>query len=93
MNVGALLIYASVYVEKGIALIIPGYTPDSLGQIYTYTPSATELRVACAIFGFGFLFFTILVRIAIFLLFEKKHSQDLSADTVSDEVVAEGSSI
>ncbi|MGA1205104.1 MAG: sulfate reduction electron transfer complex DsrMKJOP subunit DsrP [Opitutales bacterium] len=72
MNIGAFLIYASVYVEKGIALIIPGYTPDALGQIYTYTPSATELRVACAIFGIGFLFFTLMVRVAIFLLFEKE---------------------
>jgi molybdopterin-containing oxidoreductase family membrane subunit len=75
MNIGALLIYASVYVEKGIALIIPGYTPDTLGQIYAYTPSATELRVACGIFGIGFLFFTVLVRLAIFLLFEKNEGQ------------------
>lgn len=75
MNTGALLIYSSVYIEKGIALIIPGYTPDSLGQIYAYSPSFTELRVSCAIFGFGFLFFTILVRIAIFLLFGKKHAE------------------
>lgn len=72
MNLGALLIYISVYVEKGIALIIPGYTPDTLGQIYHYTPSIMELRVACAIFGIGFLFFTLMVRLAIFLLFEKK---------------------
>jgi molybdopterin-containing oxidoreductase family membrane subunit len=71
MNIGAFLIYFSVYVEKGIALIIPGYTPDTLGQIYTYTPSATELQVAAGIFGIGFLLFTLFVRIAIFLLFEK----------------------
>lgn len=71
MNIGALLIYFSVYIEKGIALIIPGYTPDTLGQIYIYTPSVTEVRVAGGIFGTGFILFTILVRVAIFLLFEK----------------------
>ena len=37
LNIGAVLIYASVYVEKGIALIIPGFTPDVLGQIYVYS--------------------------------------------------------
>jgi len=74
MNIGAFLIYFSVYIEKGIALIIPGYTPDTLGQIYSYTPSATEIRVAAGIFGIGFLIFTILVRVGIFLLFERdKH--------------------
>jgi molybdopterin-containing oxidoreductase family membrane subunit len=72
MNIGAFLIYVSVYVEKGIALIIPGYTPDTLGQIYVYTPSMAELRVACAIFGTGFLIFTLMVRVAIFLLFRKE---------------------
>jgi len=68
MNLGCLLIYFSVYIEKGIALIIPGYTPDTLGQIYAYTPSAIEVRVAIGIFGFGFLLFTIMVNLALELL-------------------------
>lgn len=69
MNIGCVLIYFSVYIEKGIALIIPGYTPDVLGQVYYYVPSATELRVALGVFGTGFLLFTFLVKIAIELLF------------------------
>ncbi|NQU87902.1 MAG: polysulfide reductase NrfD [Mariniphaga sp.] len=70
LNIGAVLIYASVYVEKGIALIIPGFTPDVLGQIYVYTPSMTEIRTAALIFSFGFLIFTFLVKIAIAIVFE-----------------------
>ena len=46
MNIACVMIYASVYIEKGIALIIPGYTPDVLGQVYDYVPSPTELRIA-----------------------------------------------
>src|SRR5512133_1315295 len=61
MNIGCVLIYASVYIEKGIALIIPGFTPDQLGQVYAYVPSATELRVAAGVFGVGFLLFTLMV--------------------------------
>uniref|UniRef100_UPI003216D3CE sulfate reduction electron transfer complex DsrMKJOP subunit DsrP n=1 Tax=uncultured Draconibacterium sp. TaxID=1573823 RepID=UPI003216D3CE len=70
LNIGAVLIYASVYVEKGIALIIPGFTPDALGQIYVYTPSMTEIRTAAMIFSLGFLLFTFLVKIAIAIVFE-----------------------
>ncbi|WP_163717192.1 sulfate reduction electron transfer complex DsrMKJOP subunit DsrP [Mangrovibacterium lignilyticum] len=70
LNIGAVLIYASVYVEKGIALIIPGFTPDTLGQIYVYTPSMTEIRTAAMIFSLGFLLFTFLVKIAIAIIFE-----------------------
>ncbi|MBI5706322.1 MAG: polysulfide reductase NrfD [Armatimonadetes bacterium] len=72
MNVGCVLIYLSVYIEKGIALIIPGYTPDPLGQIYHYVPSASEVRVAIGVFGIGFLIFTLMVKVAVEILFSKK---------------------
>ena len=70
LNIGAVLIYFSVYIEKGIALIIPGFTPDTLGQIYVYTPSMTEIRTSVMIFSIGSLFFTILVKVAIAIIFE-----------------------
>ena len=64
-NIGCLLIYASVYLEKGMGLVIPGMTPDMLGEIYEYTPTLSELRVGAAIFSIGFLVFTLLTKIAI----------------------------
>ncbi len=70
LNIGTVLIYASVYIEKGLALIIPGYTPDVLGQIYVYTPSLIEIRTAVMIFSVGFLFFTFMLKIAIAIIFE-----------------------
>ncbi|MCY3021324.1 MAG: polysulfide reductase NrfD [Planctomycetota bacterium] len=65
MNLGCLMIYGSVYIEKGIALLIPGYTPDVLGQVYEYVPSVTEVRVSMGIFGIGFLLFTLMVKVAL----------------------------
>ena len=65
LNVGCALIYASVYIEKGMGLIIPGLTPDPLGEIYVYTPSATEVMVAAGIFGVGFLVFTLMLKVAV----------------------------
>lgn len=70
LNIGAVLIYFSVYFEKGITLIIPGFTPDVLGQIYFYVPSETEIRTAVMIFSAGALLFTFLSKIAIAILFE-----------------------
>jgi len=65
LNLGCLLIYASVYIEKGMGLVMPAFTPDTLGEIYKYTPTIHELRIGAAIFSTGFLVFTILCRIAI----------------------------
>ena len=70
LNIGAVLIYFSVYFEKGITLIIPGFTPDTLGQYYFYAPSANEIRVAVMIFSGGAILFTFLCKIAIAILFE-----------------------
>jgi molybdopterin-containing oxidoreductase family membrane subunit len=68
LNLGCLLIWAGVYIEKGMGLIIPGFTPSTLGQIYEYTPTATEWAVAAGVFGIGFLVFTVLVKIAVPIL-------------------------
>ncbi|HVO27244.1 MAG TPA: NrfD/PsrC family molybdoenzyme membrane anchor subunit [Candidatus Margulisiibacteriota bacterium] len=68
LNLGCLLIYASVYIEKGMGLVMPAFTPDTLGEIYEYTPTIHELRIGAAIFSIGFLVFTVLCRIAIPIL-------------------------
>jgi Ni/Fe-hydrogenase subunit HybB-like protein len=69
LNVGAVLIYAGVYIEKGVGLVIPGFTPSTLGEIYRYAPSWTEIRVSMGIFAFGAILFTLMVTVATKLLF------------------------
>ena len=66
---GAVLIYTGVYIEKGIGLIIPGLTPDTLGEIYEYTPSLVEVLVAGGIFSAGFLIFTLMLKVAIPIMY------------------------
>ena len=65
LNLGCLLIWAGVYIEKGMGLVIPGMTPDTLGEIYEYTPTAIEWGIAAGVFGVGFLVFTMLVKVAV----------------------------
>src|ERR1022692_2337768 len=65
LNIGCLATYAGVYIEKGMGLIIPGLTPDTLGEIYEYYPTIAELRVAAGIFALGFLLFTLMLKVAV----------------------------
>jgi molybdopterin-containing oxidoreductase family membrane subunit len=65
LNLGAVLIFAGVYIEKGMGLVIPGMTPDTLGEIYEYRPSVNEWMVAIGIFGLGGLIFTTLVKVCV----------------------------
>jgi len=65
LNLGCLATYAGVYIEKGMGLIIPGQTPDTLGEIYVYYPTLVELRVAAGVFAIGFLVFTLMLKVAV----------------------------
>jgi Ni/Fe-hydrogenase subunit HybB-like protein len=79
MNIGCLLIWFGVYTEKGMGLVIPGLTPDTLGEIYVYAPSLTEYRVAAGIFSFGFLVFTLLVKLAMHIMNAKEPNPPIQA--------------
>jgi len=68
LNLGCLLIYTGVYIEKGMALVIPGMTPDTLGEFYEYIPTWTEVRIGAGVFAVGFMVFTLLCKIAIPLI-------------------------
>jgi Ni/Fe-hydrogenase subunit HybB-like protein len=78
LNLGCLLIYAGVYIEKGMGLVIPGMTPDTLGEIYDYGPSWTEVGVGAGIFAIGFLLFTLLTKGSIAILTGDLRAADAS---------------
>jgi molybdopterin-containing oxidoreductase family membrane subunit len=68
LNVGCVATYAGCYIDKGMGLIIPGLTPDTLGEIYQYYPTLNELRVAAGVFAIGFLVFTLMLKVAVPIL-------------------------
>jgi len=65
LNIGSLFIIVGVWIEKGLGLIVPGFIPDPLGEIYEYMPNMTEFFVSLGIWAFGLLIFTFFMRIAI----------------------------
>ncbi len=92
LNVGCVLMYSGVYIEKGIGLLIPGFTPDSLGEIYQYTPSSTEVLVAAGIFSVGFLLYTIMLKVAVPVMLGEFKLSQLSPDkAIGDAAASAGS--
>ncbi|MFC2081236.1 sulfate reduction electron transfer complex DsrMKJOP subunit DsrP [Bacteroidota bacterium] len=78
LNIGAVLIYFGVYIEKGIGLIIPGFTPDPLGEIYEYFPSSSEIFITMGIFSLGFLIYTLLLKIAVPIILGEFNYKEIS---------------
>ncbi len=78
LNLGCGLIYVGVYIEKGMGLVIPGLTPDTLGEIYEYFPSRSEILISVGIFSVGFLLFTLMVKVAVPILLGELRARDAS---------------
>lgn len=65
LNVGCGLIFFGIFIEKGMGLVVPGMTPDPLGEIYEYWPSLNEWAVTTGVFGVGALVLTLLVKVSV----------------------------
>jgi molybdopterin-containing oxidoreductase family membrane subunit len=91
LNIGCVATYAGCYIEKGMGLIIPGLTPDTLGEIYQYYPAANEVRVAAGIFALGFLVFTLMLKVAVpILLGELQADRAMASERLGGEMPAAG---
>jgi molybdopterin-containing oxidoreductase family membrane subunit len=65
LNLACVLIITGVYIEKGMGLIIPGFIPGTLGEVFEYAPSGLEKSVTLGIWAFGALFFTLFLKFAL----------------------------
>lgn len=79
LNLGCLLIYLGCYIEKGMGLVMPGFTPTTLGEIYEYVPTMNEIRVGVMVFSIGFLVYTLLTKAAVDILTGKLTSETAGA--------------
>ncbi|HEY5674828.1 MAG TPA: NrfD/PsrC family molybdoenzyme membrane anchor subunit [Malonomonas sp.] len=73
---GCIMIFAGVYIEKGMGLVIPGFIPDVLHEIYEYTPTGIEIIISMGIWSLGLLIFTMLLRVGIPILNGDFHVAD-----------------
>jgi molybdopterin-containing oxidoreductase family membrane subunit len=64
LSFASVLAAAGVFIEKGLGLLIPGMTPDVLGEVYAYNPSLNEILVGAGVWGIGALVFTLMVKVA-----------------------------
>ncbi|MBW2476376.1 MAG: polysulfide reductase NrfD [Deltaproteobacteria bacterium] len=74
--IGCVLIFVGVYIEKGMGLVLPGFIPDVLHEIYEYVPTGIEMLLALGIWATGLFVFTMLLRVAIPILNGDFHVAD-----------------
>lgn len=65
LNIGCIFVIIGVYIEKGMGLVIPGFVPDTLGEIYEYSPTLREVLITIGIWAAGAMLYTMLLKFAI----------------------------
>ena len=65
LNIACVLTFIGIWIEKGMGLVIPGFVPTPLGEIFEYVPTSVELSVAGGIWAFGILIFTLVAKAVI----------------------------
>lgn len=65
LNVACVLVFVGIWIEKGMGLVVPGFIPTPLGEVFEYSPTPRELLVSIGIWAFGVLVFTLLAKAAI----------------------------
>ena len=58
-------VFASLWIDKGLGLVIAGFTPSPLGAVTGYSPTLNELLISLGIYSIGALIVTGLYKIAI----------------------------
>ncbi len=78
LNIACVLAFIGIWIEKGMGLVIPGFVPTPLGEIFEYAPTGLELSVSAGIWALGVLIFTVLAKAVIAI--EQGRLRDPSAD-------------
>ncbi len=58
-------VFLSVWIEKGLGMVIAGFVPSPLGHVTRYVPTAPELLISLGIYAFGVLIITTLYKVAL----------------------------
>jgi Ni/Fe-hydrogenase subunit HybB-like protein len=83
LNIGCVLIIIGIWIEKGMGLIIPGFIPAPLGEVWEYVPTRLEILVTLGIWAIGLLILTAILKIIIPI--ETGEFMSPAADTIQVE--------
>jgi len=65
LKFGCVAVVGSLWIDKGLGMVIAGFVPNPLGKVVHYWPTAPELMISLAIYAVGALILTGLYKIAL----------------------------
>jgi molybdopterin-containing oxidoreductase family membrane subunit len=71
LAIACILLFISLWIDKGIGLVIGGFVPNPLEEITAYYPTFNEIMITLGVWATGFFILTVLYKIALAVKEEK----------------------
>jgi molybdopterin-containing oxidoreductase family membrane subunit len=65
LGIACVMVFISLWIEKGFAMVITGFTPTPFETVTGYSPTAVEIFVGLGIYALGALIVTILYKVVL----------------------------
>jgi len=65
LAVACVTLFLSIWIDKGMGMIVAGYIPNPLGTVTEYFPTIPELAISLMVYAIGALIITILYKVAL----------------------------
>ena len=65
LAIACVTVFLSIWIDKGMGMIIAGFVPSPLGKVVEYFPTIPELLISLGVYGMGMLIVTVLYKIAL----------------------------
>jgi len=65
LALAAVLVFGSLWIEKGLGLIVGGFVPSPLGSVTRYSPTAPEWAIVLGVWAIGALMITVFYKITV----------------------------
>lgn len=62
LTVACFAVFISVWIDKGLGLVVPGFIPSTTGEVIQYSPTLTESLIVIGVWAVGALILTVLYK-------------------------------
>jgi Ni/Fe-hydrogenase subunit HybB-like protein len=67
LAVGCVTVFASIWIDKGLGMVVTGFVPSPLGAVTEYWPTWTEVFISLGIYSIGAFLITLFYKITLSL--------------------------
>lgn len=65
LAIACVAVFASIWIDKGMGMVVTGFIPNPLGQVTEYVPTFIEVLITLGVYAMGILIVTGLYKVAL----------------------------